>query len=403
MKPKSRYNVLAVYSLRNCADREHFSGILDGMANTSNWHLSAIPPEQFFASRELLNERGEPYDGAILSMAGTDEVMERIARSRIPTVLVNITDQKLSARSDAIANVWTDNADIGRRAAQHLVERGKYKSAGYVHEMEYQFYSRERMTAFRQAMKRSGCETAVFPSAALSSDGYRLSPAEFLEGLKTWVRDLPKPAAVMAASDMRAADVINACKSQGVPVPSQVAVIGVDYDISQYAKCGMSISSVVPNMRMMGRQAVRELEFLFNRPNWRGRAHEVLIPAKGVFAGESTSRSASATRLVNVALDFIAANCMREISPEEVVAHLGCSRRLVELRFSQVRGTTIRKAINDARLSDAKRRIGNGESVGNVVKAMHFKSANQLYQMYKRHFGRTIRETGQTPSEWSRR
>ena len=120
--------------------------------------------------------------------------------------------------------------------------------------------------------------------------------------------------------------------------------------------------------------------------------HEVLIPARDVFAGESTARSVSATRLVNIALEFIAANCGRSITAADVVSHLGCSRRLAELRFLQTRGTTIHKAISDARLGEARRRLAAGESVGGIVNAMRFRSANQLYQMYKRHFGRTTRQ-----------
>ena len=398
MNFKDRYSVLAVYSLDTCTGREQFSGILDELSNTSNWSLSTVRPGTYFTSKELMNEFGKPYDGLILSMPGTDEVMEKIAKSHIPTILANITDKRLSARCNAIANVWIDNADIGRRAAKHLIERGKYKSAGFVHERDNQYYSKdflfysvERMMAFRQTMKHDGgYETSVFPDDASPA---LHSPKDSLDRLRTWIRTLPKPAAVMAATDMRAADVINACKAEGIPVPSQVSVIGVDYDISQHAKCGMSISSVILNSRMMGQQAVKELDFLFKHPRRKGRPHEVLIPAKDVFAGESTTRSVSATHLVNIALEFISANCMKDLSPSDVIAHLGCSRRLAELRFSQVSGTTIHKAINNARLNEVQRRLRHGESVGNIVKAMHFASAKQLYQMYKRHFGHTTRQT----------
>ena len=34
--------------------------------------------------------------------------------------------------------------------------------------------------------------------------------------------------------------------------------------------------------------------------------------------------------------------------------------------------------------------VRHGESVNGIVKAMHFTSANQLYRIYKRHFGHTI-------------
>ena len=383
-KRTNHYNVLAVYYLRYFAGRDMFVGTLDEMSNKLNWHLDTVRPGKFFTERELVNEDGEPFDGYILSMPGTDDAMKRIAASRTPTVLVNITDRQLSARSDAVASVWTDNADIGLCAAEHLLERGEYKSAGYVHELGIPFYSTERMTAFRARMKRSGLATSVLSARDASKD--------FLDRLRKWVRELPKPAAVMACSDMRAADVINACKAEDISVPTQVAVVGVDNDAAQHAKCGMSISSVILNMRSMGRTAVRELDFLFAHPKWRGRPHEVLVPAKGVFAGESTARSVSAARLVNMAQAFIAKNRTSKLSPADVAAHLGCSRKLAELRFSQICGTTLRMAIENARMEEVKRRLAGGERVNDIVKEMHFTSANQLYRIYKRHFGSTIRQ-----------
>lgn len=384
MKRKDHYNVLAVCMLRDFTGRELFAGMLEEMSNRKNWHLDLAGPGRLFSERELANEDGEPFDGYILTMPGTDAVMKRLAVAKTPTVLVNITDKRLAARSEAVSSVWTDNEDIGRRAAKHLLDRGGYKSAGYVHELKPQFYSSERMTAFRAEMRRKGIKTSVFPEGDDFDD--------FQDRLREWVRKLPKPAAVMAVSDMRAADVVNACRAEGILVPSQVAVVGVDNDISQHGKCRMSISSVVLNMNMMGRQAVRELDFLFRHQKWHGRPHEILIPAKDVFAGESTARSVSATRLVNMAQEFIAANRAVKIAPADVARHLGCSRQLAELRFSQICGKTIRKAIEDARMEEAKRRLKGGATANEIVKSMRFTSANQFYRIYKRHFGHTIRQ-----------
>ena len=386
MKRKDHYNVLAVCMLRDFAGREQFAGMLEEMSNRKNCHLDLAGPGRLFSERELANEDGEPFDGYILTMPGTDAVMKRLAVAKTPTVLVNITDKRLAARSEAVSSVWTDNEDIGRRAAKHLLDRGGYKSAGYVHELKPQFYSSERMTTFRAKMRRKGIKTSVFPEGDDFDD--------FQDRLREWVRKLPKPAAVMAVSDMRAADVVNACRAEGILVPSQVAVVGVDNDISQHGKCRMSISSVVLNMNMMGRQAVRELDFLFRHQKWHGRPHEILIPAKDVFAGESTARSVSATRLVNMAQEFIAANRAVKIAPADVARHLGCSRQLAELRFSQICGKTIRKAIEDARMEEAKRRLKGGATANEIVKSMRFTSANQFYRIYKRHFGHTIRQAG---------
>ena len=382
-KEKDHYHVLSVYSLEHKSGREHFSGILDEMSG-KNWRLSTVRPGRFFSCKELVNEYGEPYDGFILSMPGTDGAMERIASSNTPTVLVNITDRRLSARRGNFAAIWNDNADIGRRAALHLLERGEYKSAGYVHWHSQRFYSDERMTAFRQTMKRGGYDTTVFP-------GHNM-PETRSDDLRRWLKELPKPAAIMAAADIRAAEIINICREEGIAVPSQVAVIGSDCDVSQHAKCGMTISSVSVNSRLLGQQAVRELEFLFRHPKWKGRPHEIVIPAGEVFVGETTARSVSAAHLVRMAHDYINENRARDISPADVVAHLGCSRSLAELRFAQIEGMTIRKAIENVRLNEAQRCLQNGDSVHDVVAKMCFTSANQFYRIYKRHFGHTTRE-----------
>ena len=385
MRRQRSYNVLAVYSLEDKACRDHFAGVLDALADNSEWHLFMTPPGLGFAERDIDRAGAAAYDGYIVSLPGTQKAMSALARSTTPTVLVNITDPALSARTAAVSFVWTDNADIGRRGAEHLLERGDYRSAGYVHELKYEFYSYEREVAFRQAMRKAGHASRQFPPDGDFSD-YR-------ERLRAWLRDLPKPAAVMTVSDMRAADVINLCREEHIAVPEQVAVVGVDNDLAQHAKCGMGISSVLPDFRSLGRLATKELDFLFRHPKRQGRPHEILVPVKTVVARESSARSLPAAKLVEHALAFIHANRHRDIRRTDVVAHLGCSLQLAELRFRQMTGATIRTAIENARLDEAARRLKSGESsVRKIAAELQFASASHLSRIYRRHFGLSITE-----------
>lgn len=378
MTKDSDHNILAVYNLRDKAGRDSFAGMLEAMSDKEEWHLYVAQPGDDFDMRK--------YDGYIITMPCSPGSMKALARSAVPTVLVNITDRELAARTDNIAFVWSDGSDVGRSGAAHLLERGAYKSAGYVHELKYEFYSYEREVAFRARMKKAGYASVQFPPDKDFSDYHRR--------LRAWLMDLPKPAAIMTVSDMRAADVINACREEGISVPEQVAVVGVDDDLAQHEKCGMGISSVRHNCRLMGQTAARELEFLFRHPKRKGRPHEILIPVKDVIARESTARSLPAAKLVRNALDFIAANRMRNIGRNDVVAHLGCSLQLAELRFRQVAGKTIRAAIEEARMNEVNRRLRQeGFSVQETAKALGFTSANHLTRIYRRHFGRTISET----------
>ena len=138
MKEKENYHILAVYSLEHKSGRKHFSAILDELS-IRNWRLSTVRPGRYFSCKELISESGEPYDGIILSMPGTDGVMEKIANSDIPTVLVNIADRRITAQRSNFSSIWHDNADIGKRAALHLLQHGEYKCVGFVHWHSHRF------------------------------------------------------------------------------------------------------------------------------------------------------------------------------------------------------------------------------------------------------------------------
>ena len=398
MRKKKVLKVLAVYTLKYKAGRDHFTGILEGISNKLNWQLHTIRPGRFFTKRELVDEFDEPFDGIILSMSGSEDVMEEIAKSKIPVVLVNIIDQKLSARNKAISTVWLDNADVGQQAAKHFLSQDIFKQAGYVHELGIPFYSTERMNSFRAKMKEAGIKTSVFPSA----DGLRDScdnKISYLSHLRNWLSNLQKPAAVMACNDRRAADVIIACRAEGIDVPNQISVIGVDNDVLQHQRCGMTISSVIVEFKALGIAAINELEFLFRKPNFHGRRREVLIPANGIYNGESTIRSATTAHIAEDAIRLIHDNLADGISPNEIANHLGYSRRFVDMCVSSAYGKPLYKAIEDIRLAEAQRQLQAGNSVRDIVKSMHFSSANQFYRIFKRHFGKTVKQcTEPSPS-----
>lgn len=48
--------------------------------------------------------------------------------------------------------------------------------------------------------------------------------------LADFLTTLPKPAAVMAAYDVRASEVISLCNNLNIDIPKQISVLGVDND-----------------------------------------------------------------------------------------------------------------------------------------------------------------------------
>ena len=50
--------------------------------------------------------------------------------------------------------------------------------------------------------------------------------------LRTWLQSLPKPCGIFAANDFAADYVLSTCQIMGIRVPDDVAVIGVDNDVT---------------------------------------------------------------------------------------------------------------------------------------------------------------------------
>ena len=75
-----------------------------------------------------------------------------------------------------------------------------------------------------------------------------------------WIEQLPKPVGVMACNDIRAQQVLMACRVIGVGVPDEVAVLGVDNDELLCDLSDPPLSSVVPDTHRIGFEAASLLD-----------------------------------------------------------------------------------------------------------------------------------------------
>ena len=156
-----------------------------------------------------------------------------------------------------------------------------------------------------------------------------------------------------------------------------------------------TLSSIKPNHEAIGYTAAKELRRLLNG----GAMKDVTIrnSVREILGRDSTRILQPAEHLVRNAKDFIDRHADENISPQDVVRHLGVSRPLADLRFRELNGLTIRQEIAAARIREIKRRlISSSNSLERIAVECGFTSLPALSRYFKR-------ETGQTPSEWRRR
>ena len=89
---------------------------------------------------------------------------------------------------------------------------------------------------------------------------------------------------------------------------------------------------------------------------------------------------------------FIFANATKGISPDDVVRHVHVSRRLLDLRFREVTGTSVQTAIRERRLDAVKKFLIETERpIGEIALLSGYQDANYLKNQFKRAFGVSMR------------
>ena len=349
--------------------RAQLIGILRGInAGRLDWELDIVPSRQKVTAATVKRALGDGTDGVILAHPARPGVPEQLQRQGKPTVFMDVLSQ-----SDMPA-VPTS------RYLRHFLSLGAFRSFAFVHDPRDEIWTRERQAAFAATLAESGHACKTFPPT--SREGR--APARPHE-LPSFLRSLPLPAAVLAASDLVAAEVLHACETANLAIPDDVAVLGVDNDIGLCNRLSPRLSSIEPDFEEEGFRAAMELESLFG--------HTVQVddhPLADVRLVEraSTKPLPPATRLVDRALAFIDENYRTPITPRDVARHLGVSRRLIDLRFRQLQHATLLATITERRLAALCKMLK--EETGplrDLIASCGFCSAIRAAHLFKERYG----------------
>ena len=372
--------------------RAQLIGLLRGInAARLDWELDIVPSRRKASTAAVKRALSAHADGIILAHPVGPGVPEQLQRQGKPTVFMDVLSQSSMPTVPTSRYLRVDDAAIGRAAARHFLSLGNFRSFAFVHDPRDEIWTRERQSAFASTLAEAGHACKTFTPS--SREGR--APARPHE-LPTFLRGLPLPAAVLAASDLVAADVLHACETANLAIPDDIAVLGVDNDISLCTRSTPRLSSIEPDFEEEGFRAVIALENLFGN---NIKIDDKPLADVRLVERESTKPLPPATRLVDRALAFITANYHAPITPRDVAAHLGVSRRLIDLRFRQLQHETLLSAITRLRLS-ALRNLLKEESgslkklsaecgFGSVVRAAHlFKDTFGLsMSAYRKHHG----------------
>ena len=380
--------VVVALRMAGIAGQDKLNGIFSYLNEGHRWSLAIYRTQHEFTAETVRAEIARGVDGFLVGLPGTDDALAEISKSDLPAVLLNVPIKALMRRGGNVAMVKSDAKEVGKRAADALLSQGIYRCYGYVGYRTDDDWSRERGTAFRDALGAAGFVTRMYDLAHFQNK------VESREHLAKWLLSLPKPCGILAACDDRAYDVIDVCVENGIKIPAEVGLLGVNNDPLLCENISPTLSSVQPDFKEEGRLAAEILERLMaRRRDGKGEAGLHLVGVKAIVHRETTFPLSNAGKLVQKAMAFIAKNAARKIGVPDVIRHLKVSRSLAELRFRELQRQTIHDAIATARLEEVRRRLATThDTIEQISSDCGWQSANSLKNLFKRRFGTSMRD-----------
>ena len=366
---------MVVLWLAGSAGRKQLTGILNFVKNGHPWSIRLVTEPRTFTADVIQKAERNGIDGFIVH-AGP-EAAEALSRSSVPTVLIDFPPPSLITRQEKIAILLDSDEAIGKVGVDYFLKLGNFASYGFIPDAENRGWSRLRERGFKNALLAARKECLVLN--------------ERTSTLQDWLMALPKPAAVMVAYDFKAKEALDVCGQLKLRVPEQVAILGVDNDeiICEYST--PSLSSVKIDHEAFGYESAKTLSAMMSSRR-SSMPKRLFMPVGSVVERESTAPTAPATRLVQLVQEYIRAHLADDITVEHVVRHLGgVSRRLVDRRFHEATGSSIRRTIEDLRLESVKKRLQTSDlSIDKISHLCGYANAQRLKYVFKSRFGQTM-------------
>ena len=381
--------ILVLLRLSYCSGRDILYGISRYARQHCRWQFHVVDLASAAALDELCRAEEEDIDGIITQGLEFDDINAFLQKSRVPLVVVDGLAKKLGRRTSALALVQIDNIAVGRTAADYLSSLGRFRSYGFVGRSVDApgFVQPMREKGFRDVVSGKSTDVRTYQTAA----GVKRGSFADISALANWLAALPKPAAVMAAHDLRATNVLEAAQRAKLRVPQELAVIGVDNDELYCETSDPTITSVAPDHVRLGELSARALKTLLTKPQKLPTA--ICSSANTIVERQSAKPIAPASLLVERAMAFIRQNTTKGISAADVAEHLDVSRRLADLRFRQMTGGTLLEAILKHRFGELKRRLRDTDMpIAKIVAVCGFRTLSNAKALFRKRFGGSMRD-----------
>jgi LacI family transcriptional regulator len=339
---------------------------------------------QLFVEARGMEERlrvppGWKCDG-VIARVGSVEMARELRALGIP--VVNVSGIDLPGAD--FPRVISDLRASATLAANHFLERG-FRHFAYFSLLGLGYVATHQQ-AFTETVSARGGDFHSFATKPVTGaePDWNLDLAKLGE----WLKDLPKPVALLTWNPSSAREVIYAAHVAGLLVPEEVAVLSGTDDDLLCELLPVPVSGILVAAEQTGHQAARLLDRLMR--GQRPPARPELVAPVGIVTRQSTDTLAIRNPALVKALSFIRRNPAQAIHVNDVARHAGLSRRVLERQFVETLGRAPAAEIRRVRLERAKELLAETDlPIPQVAEAAGFGSPEYLAFALRTEYGQT--------------
>jgi LacI family transcriptional regulator len=347
-------------------------------AGAHRWHLCID-----MADRGII-PHGWRGDGILTTLGNRPELLRFIRKAALPTV------DLIAQRPDVpLPRVVGDNVMIGRIGAEHFLDRG-FRHFAWYSEL-FTNVERLRLQGFEERLSDEGLRVSRLIWCR-SASGKRKTG---WHAQRLWLgRELakqPEPLAVLTFSDYDASAVMDACALQGLRIPDDVAVLGVNNSELVCDFLPVPLSSINHDLERIGYEGAALLDQLMaGKPP---PVNPVLIEPRGVTLRQSTDILAVSQPAVRAALRFFQENHGLSIGIPEAAQAAGVTRHVLDKLFRQHLNRTVHDELLRIRLQHACSLLQQpGPSASAIARLTGFCHPSHLTNTFHKLMGLTPRQ-----------
>lgn len=283
-----------------------------------------------------------------------------------------------------LVNIVTKSDQIGRMAAEHLLDCG-FRDFAYCGVTDKP-WSAERCVSFCNRIADAGYITETYPHPAKSKN---ISWGNEQELMVKWLQSLPKPCGLMTCNDDRSQQVLQACKLANIKVPEEIAIIGVDNDELICELSAPPLSSVSVNFERAGYDGAAALDRMMKGEEVKDR--QVSVHASHVVPRMSTDITTIHDFDTAEAARFIRQHVRENLSVDDVVKVTTVSRRVLEKKFREHLGRTIMQEIRRIRTNQIARLLMETDmSIFEIALSFGFQGTEHIARYFQREKGMSL-------------